>query len=371
MDDVVNVDNPNEIITASSRNITFSGSDNLDESNRPFSPRVNVTPIVMSIKLQRPQSPDILKDPESIERPQSSTSQIDPDSNTSTSQTQPTRKSRNRIRIPKRDPNTVEDDAEDEDDKTEEVKTTYGTFTIPKYDLWTQEERDRERNTLTTKLGTIKNTYGDYGLPIADEETASRMTLRNLKIHFEQIIKHIKARRGATQWKSFLLLFWMCIEGGCTALGMNASGYTLSQWRSYEVYERYLIEMGEMQSFGDGWPPYIMILFLSGVHALIFILANYVLGNTGISSSLSNFAIGKLGGGGNQEVDENGIPIEVNIIDDPVGTLLSNIGVGGVINTIRGETGNQNNQSNQSNRNNRGTRRATNKRGGRNLFPNG
>lgn len=342
-------------ITASARRTIFSPTNTSDEPNlqRPFSPRERVAPLLRTkddIKLERPAQMNKQKD-----KPENQPDKSKSPAPHFPKETKGSRVKRKNIRIKKK--NNV--DQEQVEEGFEKVETIYGTFTVPIYDQWTDEERQRERNSMILKLGTIRSTYGEYDLPIAEEQDTVGMSLRNLKIHYEQVIKHIKARRGASQWQSFLLLFWIMTEAGCTALGMNASGYTLSQWRSYEVYERYLIEMGEMQSFGDGWPPYVMIFFLSLVQALIFILSNYILGDSSIASSLSTFAAGKIAGNPNQEYDDMGMPVSSSA-PDPVSGLLSTIGVSGIVDAVRGGISS----------NAHGGRTTTNKRGGgRTLFP--
>jgi hypothetical protein len=82
---------------------------------------------------------------------------------------------------------------------------------------------------------------------------------------------------------------WLIIELACTKLGLNIGGYTVSQMKAMNKYQRLLIELGEnnyvtytneIKNIQNKWPVEFRILFIALVNAVTFIivkmLANHI-----------------------------------------------------------------------------------------------
>jgi hypothetical protein len=81
------------------------------------------------------------------------------------------------------------------------------------------------------------------------------------------------------QYKIALIIMFLVIEVVCVKLlGLNAGGYTLSQIKAMNRYEKLLIEIGEkkMMIGGDSWSPEVRILFIGLFNCGLFILMKYL-----------------------------------------------------------------------------------------------
>lgn len=157
------------------------------------------------------------------------------------------------------------------------VETEYGSYIIPRYDLMTPEELQMRRQTLTLQFQMLNDNWRHYGLafamPTEDE------TVRNIALRYKMSVRYIMARSGAEIYKLLLVFAWITIEIICVKIGLKASGYTAMQLRMYDTYQTILVEMGEAQGFGEGWSPWVRIMIISGVTAVIFVLMNALIGN--------------------------------------------------------------------------------------------
>jgi hypothetical protein len=82
-----------------------------------------------------------------------------------------------------------------------------------------------------------------------------------------------------SQYKIALIIMFLVIEVVCVKfLGFDAGGYTLSQIKALNRYEKLLIEIGERKLLagGDTWPPEVKILFIGLFNCALFILLKYL-----------------------------------------------------------------------------------------------
>jgi hypothetical protein len=82
-----------------------------------------------------------------------------------------------------------------------------------------------------------------------------------------------------SQYKIALIIMFLVIEVVCVKfLGFDAGGYTLSQIKAMNRYEKLLIEIGERKLLagGDSWPPEVKILFIGLFNCALFILMKYL-----------------------------------------------------------------------------------------------
>lgn len=197
----------------------------------------------------------------------------------------------------------------------EEVSTDYGTYMIPRYDLMSEEDQAIHRETISMTIRLLNTKWRCYGInlePLSPDESLKVATIR-----CRQTCRFISAKCGAVYWKVALIFAWGLFELVCCKLKIPASGYTKSQLMMYEIYEAYLIEMGEISGIGEGWSPITKILVISLIHAVVFIGLCYILGLNGndqatsqTMGSVSKFLAGfVVGGTETVRVDEStGVP---------------------------------------------------------------
>ena len=158
--------------------------------------------------------------------------------------------------------------------------TDFGGFIIPDYDTMSQQQRDNHRAMLTGKIETHNVRYGkrlgEILQPLTPEENLTTAHLR-----YARALKMVSARKGADYYKYFLFGGWAALEFIALKLGIKALGYTESQVEIYDIYETYLIEMGELHGFGENWPPWVKLILISLGNLVVLIVLNHFLGGIG------------------------------------------------------------------------------------------
>jgi hypothetical protein len=92
-------------------------------------------------------------------------------------------------------------------------------------------------------------------------------------------IERIQVDMDVSQYKIALIIMFLVIEVvSVKFLGFDAGGYTLSQIKAMNRYEKLLIEIGERKLLagGDSWPPEVKILFIGLFNCALFILMKYL-----------------------------------------------------------------------------------------------
>ena len=156
---------------------------------------------------------------------------------------------------------------------------------IPKYDDMKPEEQAQHRANFRTRFGILRTAWPNYHIP----DIPDTISLEEIHAQYDVYIKHIHISKDVDQYKVYLVIMWLIIELACTKLGLNIGGYTVSQMKAMNKYQRLLIELGEnnyvtytneMKNIQNTWPVEFRILFIALVNAVTFIivkmLANHI-----------------------------------------------------------------------------------------------
>jgi hypothetical protein len=141
---------------------------------------------------------------------------------------------------------------------------------VPNYSAMSEEEQGRFRAQFVIRFGILRDAW--RSLHIVDPTPDA--TLENIHAQYERYIMQIHVSQSVDQYKVYMVILWLGIEVICIKwLGLNASGYTISQLRRMNTYERLLIELGE-RNYGVGtstWPIEVRIAFVALTNAVVFI----------------------------------------------------------------------------------------------------
>ena len=156
---------------------------------------------------------------------------------------------------------------------------------VPKYSAMTLEEQAQHRAHFRARFGILRTAWPNYHIP----DIPDTLTLEEIHAQYDIYVRHIHISRDVDQYKVYLVIMWLIIELACTKIGLNIGGYTVSQMRSMNKYERLLIELGETNykssateaaTAQSSWPVEVRILFIALVNAVTFIiikmLASYI-----------------------------------------------------------------------------------------------
>lgn len=146
-------------------------------------------------------------------------------------------------------------------------------YKIPDYNSMSENEQIRYRTRFKSQFFLLRDTWGN-SIP----EINDNMSLYELHELYESYIKNMHVKDKSGRYKVYLVIMWMVIEAIGTKIGLNCSGYTYSQFKSMNKYERLLLELGEKYyQTGDGeinndWPVEFNILFMALINAITFII---------------------------------------------------------------------------------------------------
>lgn len=165
---------------------------------------------------------------------------------------------------------------------------------IPNYAEMPPEEQTRCRNTFRSRYNILRDTWKTHDIP----EIKDLMSLEEIHEGYEIYIKNIHVSQSTDKYKVYMVVMWLFIEYGCIQMGLNVSGYTMSQMKSMSKYERLLIELGEKNykyaPMGDShsdWPVELNILFMALANAAIFIVIKMLCQHINMGDNLANTII--------------------------------------------------------------------------------
>lgn len=211
---------------------------------------------------------------------------------------------------------------------------------IPNYSSMSPKEQAKYRAEFRTKFGILRNAWPNYHIPDFSDD----IPLEQVHAQYEVYIKHINISKEVDQYKIYLVIMWLVIELFCIKIGFNMKGYTISQMKCMNKYERLLIELGEtnyksVEESKSKWPVEIRIFFMSIINAVTFIiikmLANYVGENTAntIVDTLTSYLTGstpqteqKLLGSSSNSESNTQESINLNKPGIDIASLIGNIG---------------------------------------------
>ena len=158
-----------------------------------------------------------------------------------------------------------------------EVKHDVTTSVIPpeikmKFNEMTVEEQHRARGNLMAKFELLKESWKNYNIPQFTSDTS----LEEIYEAYETYVKNIKIHQNTDKYKMYIVIFWLFIEGVCVHLGLNISGYTISQLKIMNQYETLLIKLGEKNysyhAAENQWPVEFDLLFMALLNAIVLII---------------------------------------------------------------------------------------------------
>jgi hypothetical protein len=142
----------------------------------------------------------------------------------------------------------------------------------------THEELVARAHDYFLKYQILQKSWPEYRFPNLDESlvfSKPQMIIDS----YTTSIERIQIDMDVSQYKIALIIMFLVIEVVCVKfLGFDAGGYTLSQIKAMNRYEKLLIEIGERKLLagGDSWPPEVKILFIGLFNCGLFILMKYL-----------------------------------------------------------------------------------------------
>jgi hypothetical protein len=128
------------------------------------------------------------------------------------------------------------------------------------------------------KYQILQKSWPEYKFPNLDE----KLVYSNPKFiidTYDRSVQRIQIDMDVNQYKIALIIMFLVIEVVCVKfLGLDAGGYTLSQIKAMNRYEKLLIEIGEKKliMMGGNWSPEVRILFIGLFNCGLFILMKYL-----------------------------------------------------------------------------------------------
>lgn len=145
----------------------------------------------------------------------------------------------------------------------------------PDYRSMTEEEKEHYRNEFTVKLSILRRSQQGYGF--ADFPAgASLDTIHEI---YSGYVKQVVVALNCSQWKIYLVIMFLGLEAfGTKVLGLNMSGFTLSQLANITKYDTLLTEIGEKYYVAgtSSWSPEVKLCFMGITSAITFVAINYL-----------------------------------------------------------------------------------------------
>jgi hypothetical protein len=167
---------------------------------------------------------------------------------------------------------------EDREAREREVKERETRERKEKEEPLTHEDLITRAHDCFLKYQILQKSWQEYKFPNLDES----MVNKNPQViidTYNKSVERIQIDMDVNQYKIALIIMFLVIEVVCVKfMGLDAGGYTLSQIKAMNRYEKLLIEIGEkkMMIGGDSWPPEVRILFIGLMNCGLFILMKYL-----------------------------------------------------------------------------------------------
>jgi hypothetical protein len=211
--------------------------------------------------------------------------------------------------------------------------------TRPNYAKMTEEKSTEIRNMFRAKFMTLRTSFPESQIPEFDKS----MSLDQIHDVYEVCVKQVMVSLNTGQWKVYLILFFLAIEiGGIKLLGLDFSGYTMSQASALHKYDRLLVELGE-KYYAEGssnWPIEARFFMMAGLNAIIFCIVKYVGKYVGddMAKEIQKMIETATSGAGNiftdngVQRDENGVPL----ISEEASKKETGGGLGDIVSNLMG-----------------------------------
>jgi hypothetical protein len=131
-----------------------------------------------------------------------------------------------------------------------------------------------------TNYTRLKINWPEYKFPDIPDDASTEYVIRA----YEHCINKIQVDMSVSQYKAGLIIIFLIIEVvSVKLLGLDGGGYTASQIKAMNRYERLLIELGEKRlvAVGKAWPVEIRITFIALINFGIFVLTKFLTGLLG------------------------------------------------------------------------------------------
>jgi hypothetical protein len=163
-------------------------------------------------------------------------------------------------------------------------------FPMPNFSQMSDDEKMYHRVSFEVDFAKLMKLYPHLGITTPNVGEP----LEHLHIKKLRYIKQIYNDQTTQGFREYMILFWACLELFVVkALGLNASGYTMSQVMRMNQYDTMLVELGEKYT-GDmtsGLPVEARLAFWTAVHTFTFVFFNYLAKwiGPGLSSMVRSF----------------------------------------------------------------------------------
>ncbi len=140
------------------------------------------------------------------------------------------------------------------------------------YDELPPRKQTEIRDEYRIRFNMLRRANGGIEIPQIDPVDH----LSSIVKRYDQTVRYIMICGKANSYRIALVLYWLGLEViAIKVFGLNASGFTIYQFRAMNQYDALLIELGEknMDSRFDQWPVEMRIIILGLVHLVIFIIA--------------------------------------------------------------------------------------------------
>jgi hypothetical protein len=131
-----------------------------------------------------------------------------------------------------------------------------------------------------TNYSRLRINWPEYKFPEIPDDASTDYVIRA----YEHCINKIQIDMSVSQYKAGLIIIFLIIEVvSVKLLGLDGGGYTASQIKAMNRYERLLIEMGEKRfiAVGKAWPVEVRITFVALINFGIFVLVKFLTGLLG------------------------------------------------------------------------------------------
>ena len=201
---------------------------------------------------------------------------------------------------------------------------------IPRYSEMTLEEQARHRATFTTRFGLLREKWKNYHIP----DIKDNMSLEEIHEQYDVYVKNIHVHISKDKYKIYMVIMWLFIEFVCIKIGLNVSGYTMSQLKGMSKYDKLLIELGEKSNAAVNneesvqWPVEMNIIYMALVNAVTFIiirvLADYI--GEGFANEIVNAMSSYLSETSSESVATGIAEVEGKGSNDNMLSMIANMG---------------------------------------------
>lgn len=205
----------------------------------------------------------------------------------------------------------------------------------PDYISMSPSEQQEMKTTFRSKFGILRSSFPSWKI----EEPAPEVSLDEMHDLYETYVKQIIISINSNQWKVYLVVMFLLFEIICIkVLGIDCKGFTVSQVRIMDRFDRLLIELGEKYYVqgGSNWPVEARIVLMAGFNCLVFVAVKYLsrwLGGEGMASTIQGvidqFVGNSFGSSETQPRDEHGLPSVPTDTSAGLGSLLGQLSGGG------------------------------------------